>query len=30
MNAVAAMEQDGIRQAINFYVDGLREGSVIV
>lgn len=28
MNAVAAMEQDGIRQAINFYIEGLREGSV--
>ncbi|MDQ3042201.1 MAG: nuclear transport factor 2 family protein [Acidobacteriota bacterium] len=28
MNAVTAMEQDGIRQAINFYIDGLREGSV--
>jgi hypothetical protein len=28
MNAIAAMEQDGIRQAINFYIDGLREGSV--
>ena len=28
MNAVATMEQDGIRQAINFYIDGLREGSV--
>lgn len=28
MNAVAATEQDGIRQTINFYIDGLREGSV--
>ncbi len=28
MNAVAALEQDGIHQAINFYIDGLREGSV--
>jgi hypothetical protein len=27
MNA-AALEQDGIRQAINFYIEGLREGSV--
>ena len=27
MNATA-MEQDGIRQAINFYIEGLREGSV--
>jgi hypothetical protein len=28
MNATAASEQDGIRQAINFYAEGLREGSV--
>jgi len=27
MNA-AALEQDGINQAINFYIEGLREGSV--
>ena len=23
-----ALEEDGIRQAINFYIDGLREGSI--
>ena len=28
MNATAAMEQGGIHQAINFYIEGLREGSV--
>ncbi len=28
MNATAATEQNGIHQAINFYIDGLREGSV--
>jgi hypothetical protein len=28
MNATAAFAEDGIRQAINFYIDGLREGSV--
>ncbi len=28
MNATAATEQDGIRQAINFYIEGLRAGSV--
>lgn len=28
MNATAALEQDGIRQAINFYIEGLREGSI--
>ena len=27
MNATA-LEEDGIRQAINFYIDGLREGNV--
>lgn len=27
MNATA-IEEDGIRQAINFYIDGLREGSI--
>jgi len=26
--AATATEQDGIRQSINFYIDGLREGSV--
>ncbi len=26
--SATALEQDGIRQAINFYIDGLREGSV--
>ncbi len=28
MNATAATEQDGIRQAVNFYIEGLRAGSV--
>jgi hypothetical protein len=28
MNAAATLEQDGIHKAINFYIDGLREGSV--
>lgn len=28
MNAATATDQDGIQQAINFYIEGLREGSV--
>ena len=28
MNAAATSEQEGIHQAINFYIEGLREGSV--
>lgn len=28
MNATAATEQDGIRQTINFYIEGLRGGDV--
>ncbi len=28
MNTTAVLEHDGIYQAINFYIDGLREGSV--